>query len=136
MPHRILVCVAAVLASASPCAAEDAKPEVKVKLEGHRGGVTALCFAPDSSTLATGSGNGLVRLWDAKIGEVLTKLDPMAGTKVVHVGFSADGKMLSAAGRRGVFAWSLAEPTKPKELFKDDSSESVHRLGGVSGDGR
>src|SRR5438876_549046 len=42
MLNRVLVGVVAILAACSPCAAEDAKPEVKAKLEGHRGGVTAL----------------------------------------------------------------------------------------------
>jgi WD40 repeat protein len=135
MLNRVLVGFA-VLAVAFPCAAQDAKPDVKVKLEGHRGGVTALAFAPDGATVATGSGNGLVRLWDAKGGEVLAKLDPVGGTKVVHVGFSADGKILSAAARKAVIAWNLSESTKPKELWTDSYTESVHKLGGVSGDGR
>ena len=135
MLYRVLVGFA-VLAVASPCAAQDTKPDVKTKLEGHRGGVTALAFAPDGSTVATGSGNGLVRLWDAKTGEVIAKLDPMGGTKVVHVGFSADGKTLSAAARKAVITWGLADPTKPKEMFTDNYSESVYKIGGVSGDGR
>lgn len=124
------------VAVAAPCAAEDAKPEVKVKLEGHRGGVTALAFAPDGATVATGSGNGLVRLWDAKTGETQVKLNSFGGTRVVHVGFSADGKLLSAAARKAVIAWNLDDPKKPKELFADGYTESRHKFGGISGDGK
>jgi WD40 repeat protein len=61
------------------------------------------------------------------------KLDPVGGTKVVHVGFSADGKILSAAARKNVIAWSLFEPSKPKELHTDNYAESAHKIGG---DGR
>lgn len=121
---------------AAPCAAEDAKPDVKAKLEGHRGGVTALAFAPNGETIATGSGNGLVRLWDAATGKQLVKLDPFSGTRVSHVGFSADGKYLSAASRKSVTAWGMTDPAKPKEWFTDNYSESAYKFGGVSGDGR
>lgn len=124
------------VACAAPCAAEDAKPDVKVKLEGHRGGVTALAFAPGGETIATGSGNGLVRLWGAADGKQLAKLDPFSGTRVGHVGFSADGKVLSASSRRYVIAWAMTDPAKPKELFSDNYAESAYKLGGVSGDGR
>lgn len=136
MLNRIAIGAVAVLALASPCAAEDAKPEVKVKFEGHRGGVTALAFAPGSDMVATGSGNGLVRLWGVETGETLAKMDSVGGTRVVHVGFSADGKVLAAAARKNVIAWSLAEPSRPKELHADNYVESAHKVGGVSGDGR
>jgi WD40 repeat protein len=136
MLNRVSVGIVVAFAFAPPLVAEDAKPDVKTKLEAHRGGVTALAFAPDGATVATGSGNGVVRLWDAKSGEEQVKLDPVGGTRVVHVGFSADGKLFSAAARRSVIAWSLAEPKKPKELFTDQYQEDRYKFGGVSGDGR
>ena len=55
MPSRVLVCVVVLLASTSPCVAQGAKPDVKVKLEGHRGGVTALALADNVE--------GVVQLW-------------------------------------------------------------------------
>src|SRR5262249_49895601 len=80
MRHPFLVVVVCAL-GASPVSAQDTKPDAKVKLEGHRGGVTALAFAPDGETIATGSGNGVVRLWDPHTGEVQVKLDPVSGTR-------------------------------------------------------
>lgn len=126
----------ALLILAAPAAADDIKPDVKTKLEGHRGGVTALAFAPNGEVVATGSGNGLVRLWNAADGKLVTKLDPFSGTKVGHIGFSADGKFLSAASRKSVTAWALTDPAKPLERFSDNYAESAYKFGGVSGDGR
>jgi WD40 repeat protein len=136
MRYRMFVGAVALLAAVAPATAQESKPDVKAKLEGHRGGVTALAFAPGGETIATGSGNGLVRLWDAKTGEMQVKLDSFGGTKVVNVGFSADGKIFSAAARKSVNAWSLAELKKPKQVFTDAYQESAYKLGGVSGDGK
>jgi WD40 repeat protein len=136
MYTRVVIGLGALLAAATPCAAQDVKPEVKVKLEGHRGGVTALALSPGGDVVATGSGNGVVRLWDPGTGEVLAKVDEAGGTRIVHVGFSADGKILSAAARKVVSAWRVTDPKKPTGLFSDTYQESEVKIGGISGDGR
>jgi WD40 repeat protein len=136
MCHRVWVGLFALLAAVSPLVAEDAKPEVKAKLESHRGGVGAVAFSPDGTKILTGSGNGVARLWDTKTGEMLVKLDPVGGTKIIHVGFSGDGSVMSVTGRKAVMAWNLSEPSKPKNIFEDSYRESVRRVGGVSGDGK
>src|SRR5262245_61218178 len=135
--HLLVAVLASVALCAASASAQDMKPEVRAKLEGHRGGVTALAFPSSGEMIATGSGNGIVRLWDTKTGETLVKLDRVGGTRVVHVGFSADGKLLSAAARKSVVAWSLSEPNKPREVFEYSyGGESPSRVGGVSGDGK
>jgi WD40 repeat protein len=136
MRSPVWVSIVALLAAVSPIVAEDAKPEVKTKLEGHRGGVGAVAFSPDGTKILTGSGNGVARLWDTKTGEMIVKLDPVGGTTIVHVGFSADGSVMSVTGRKAVVAWSLLEPSKPKNIFEESYRESVRRVGGISGDGK
>jgi WD40 repeat protein len=134
--NSIWIAVLVLLGGAPPLLAEDAKPEVRAKLEAHRGGVSAVAFSPTGELLVTGSGNGVVRLWDARTGELVVKLEPTGGTRVVHAGFSADGQTMSIASRRAVIAWSLADPKKPKSLVEDGFQDSASKVGGVSGDGK
>ncbi|CAD8213886.1 unnamed protein product [Paramecium pentaurelia] len=66
-------------------------------LKGHTLAVLSVCFTPDSSTLASCSGDNSIRLWDIKTGEQKSKL--FGHTSIVYsVYFSPDGTTL-ASGR-------------------------------------
>ena len=49
------------LCAAGPVLAQPKKPDVVAKLEGHRGGVSAIAYSAKGDRIATGSGNGVVR---------------------------------------------------------------------------
>jgi eukaryotic-like serine/threonine-protein kinase len=66
-----------------------------VTLEGHTGPVTAVAFAPDGETLATGSwGDLAVRLWELPSGQLRGKLPGRTGAAYA-LAFSPDGDVLA-----------------------------------------
>lgn len=70
--------------------------EVRHRL--HEGAVvTALAFDPSGRTLATGTPDGDVRLWDAAEGVPTAILDGHSGT-VTSVAFAPDGRTLATSG--------------------------------------
>jgi WD40 repeat protein/predicted Ser/Thr protein kinase len=68
------------------------------QLAGHRDFVSGLAFSPDGSTLATGSMDGTIRLWNTTNGESIGSL---AGhmQETTDVAFSPDGRTLASLGQ-------------------------------------
>jgi WD40 repeat protein len=73
-------------------------------LKGHKQHLTALAYSPDGKTLASASQDGAVRLWDAAAGTERATL--AYGDTVWGVGFSSDGKIVGAAGLKGLRLWA------------------------------
>jgi WD40 repeat protein len=79
-------------------------------LEGHESPVTALSGSPDGSTLASGDGGGIVRLWDLK-SRSSRLLGPSHHGAVHEIRFSPDGHTLATAARMApgeLFLWEVS----------------------------
>src|SRR5262249_55757336 len=63
---------------------------------GHGAPVNCLAFSPDGKTLASGSNDKTVKIWDLASGKEVVTLQSHA-RPVVSVAFSPDGKMLASA---------------------------------------
>ena len=77
-------------------------------LEGHTGSVLSVSFSPDGTTLASGSGDGTVKLWDVETHTNIATLEAHERS-VLSVSFSPDGTTLaSGSGDGTVKLWDVA----------------------------
>lgn len=67
---------------------------VNLTLKGHTDNVKALAFTPEGQTLASGSDDGTIRLWETSTGTEILKLQPAGKTSALA--FSMDGKILAS----------------------------------------
>ncbi|MER5981552.1 trypsin-like peptidase domain-containing protein [Streptomyces sp. NPDC001787] len=87
--------------------------------------VRAVAFGPDGGTLATGSGDGAVRLWDVGSGKVRAELT--AHTKgVSSVAFSPDGGTLATGSDDGrALLWDVSSGKALRTLTHSKGVSSV-----------
>ncbi|PLZ51674.1 hypothetical protein CBP15_14145, partial [Fischerella thermalis WC442] len=66
-------------------------------LTGHSGGVRSVVLSPDGQTLASGSGDKTIKLWNLKTGEAIRTLAGH-GDGVQSLAFSQNGNILVSGG--------------------------------------
>ena len=76
-----------------------------------RGWITAASFSPNSKWLATGNGDGLVKVWDVQSGACVSSMERDKAEKpyhlVSHFAFSPDSQHLVVSSRRDyiIYVW-------------------------------
>lgn len=88
--------VAACLALSASMSAQERKPQAT--LAGHTDAVGSLCFSPDGKTLASGSDDHSIKLWDVANARNITTLKEENPYLWGTAAFSPDGKLLATGG--------------------------------------
>jgi WD40 repeat protein/beta-lactamase regulating signal transducer with metallopeptidase domain len=84
----------------------------------HKGSVCCAAWSPDSKTLATGSYDRTIKLWDAATGKVRATLAGHSGD-VRALAFRPDGKLLASSSMdRTVKLWDLESNAERAELTR------------------
>jgi WD40 repeat protein len=103
--------------------------------EGYAGRVRA-AQSPAASAAAVGDGSGRLELWDAAAGKRLRVLQE-SGPAVTGLAFTADGKVLAAAGADGkISTWSVATGRRGRTLVADGQKLRTVYSMGFSPEGR
>jgi WD40 repeat protein/tRNA A-37 threonylcarbamoyl transferase component Bud32 len=80
----------------------------ELQLSGHRDFVSGVSFSPDGQTLATGSMDGTIRLWEIATGKQISVLSGHM-EEVTDVAYSPDGRTLASVARRDALRlWHVA----------------------------
>jgi WD40 repeat protein len=95
-------------------------------IQGHKDAILSVAFSPDGSTIATGSYDKLVKLWDAATGKELRTLKEHSDA-VYSVAFLPNGtQLVSGAGDRTLKIW---EVQSGKRLFTiSDALDSIYAV--------
>jgi WD40 repeat protein len=76
------------------------------ELEGHQGEVLCVRLSPDGKTIATGSADETVKLWDAETLQLMNTLNNNQGS-VLSIDFSPDSQTLAINSTRELRLWNI-----------------------------
>src|SRR5436853_191312 len=94
----------------SPLSAQE--PKLRDTLKGHTTMVSSVAYSPDGKTLASGSGDKTIKLWDVATGKEQATLKGHT-LRVNSVAYSTDGKTLASGSTdQTIKLWDM--PTAKK----------------------
>ena len=85
---------------AQPKTASSNRPELALQI-GHSQSVLALAYSPDGNFLASGAGEGTLKIWDAKSRDLIRTIPAHAGN-LYSLAWTPSGSTLASAGADGI----------------------------------
>jgi WD40 repeat protein len=97
--------------------------------QGHTATVRCFAIAPNGRTVATGSADKTVRLWDLKSGNELHQFKDNTAA-IAAVAFSPDSKLMASAGGEDgtIRLWDVIESVHPRAIRTLRLSRDAERL--------
>ncbi len=91
-------------------------------------GVWDAAWSPSEDSIATTGADGVVRIWDLRLGQSSIQLVPPQGLGSMHaIAYLRDGEHLSGVGREQSTTWNLKTmQIVPTEQVSGDKLKSVH----------
>jgi WD40 repeat protein len=117
----LTVCLSLLAGTAFNTRAQKAELVVQT---GHSSEVVSVAFSPDGKTLASGSWDKTIKLWDVATGAELRALTGHS-TYVISVAFSPDGKTLASASYDTIRLWNVASGAQLRMLTGHSAVYSV-----------
>ncbi|MEG4396791.1 nSTAND1 domain-containing NTPase [Microcoleus sp. BROC3] len=85
------------------------------RLGGHSDWINTVSFSPDRKTLASGSRDSTIKLWNVSTGQLIRTIND--SKSIVSVSFSPDGKTLASnSGDKSIKLWNVATGKEIKTL--------------------
>jgi WD40 repeat protein len=103
-------------------------PQLEKFLSRHSSYVATVAFSPDGKTLASGSGDNTIMLWDIETGQPIGQLTSGLTSVVTSVAFSPDGKTLASNGGDGLLLWDIETRQQLGRFGNDDQGGSLNLL--------
>jgi WD40 repeat protein len=103
--------------------------KVLITLNPYMNGFNSAVFSPDGIYIAAGNDDGMVRIWDARVGHLVKRVG--SHTLVYDVAFMPDGKGLLSGGRDScLWYWDLSSlyPPGPRIRARSQAVDRSHRL--------
>jgi WD40 repeat protein len=103
------------------CMLNQSKKRTFKRLLGHSTGVHSVCFSPNGTKLASGSGDCTINIWDV----TGRKLQSLSGhtCRVWPISFSPVGTLASGSGDGTIKIWDLKSENELQTLYGHNDSE-------------
>lgn len=86
-------------------------------IKAHMMQISCACISSDSKSLASGSSDGYIKIWDSYSRELISSLDGHNKNPINKICFSPDGTLLaSGAQDKKIIIWNIEEKTKLWEI--------------------